>query len=95
MGDTVAVIGENWRLLLYPLASLPEMARGKGVRLQRYKDGGLSDIKVFTLTEGLIWRDSKGQAFQLAQKDLTDWLGNRAEVGKLPPRGFPRTNKFG
>ena len=95
MGDTVAVIGENRRLLLYPLASLPEMARGKGVRLQRYKDGGLSDIKVFTLAEGLIWRDSKGQAFQLAQKDLADWLGNRAEVGKVPPRGFPRANKFG
>ena len=62
-GDQVAVIGENRKLLVFPLAQMPEMARGKGVRLQRYRDGGLSDARVFKLADGLTWRDSAGRTF--------------------------------
>jgi topoisomerase IV subunit A len=93
-GDHVAVIGENRKLLLFPLAQLPEMARGKGVRLQRYKDGGLSDVKVFYLKEGLSWKDTAGRTFNVGLRDLRDWLGNRAETGRLPPKGFPKNNRF-
>jgi topoisomerase-4 subunit A len=94
-GDHVAVIGENRKLLLFPLAQVPEMARGKGVRLQRYKDGGLSDAKVFYLKDGLSWKDSAGRTFTLSARELREWLGNRAEAGRLPPRGFPKSNRFG
>jgi topoisomerase IV subunit A len=94
-GDHVAVIGHNRKLLLFPLAQLPEMARGKGVRLQRYKDGGLSDAKVFYLKEGLSWQDTAGRTFNVGSRDLRDWIGNRAETGRLPPKGFPKNNRFG
>ncbi len=93
-GDHVAVIGENRKLLIFPLAQLPEMARGKGVRLQRYKDGGLSDAKVFYLKAGLTWKDSAGRTFTVAARELRDWIGNRAEAGRLPPKGFPKSNRF-
>ncbi len=73
----------------------PEMARGRGVRLQRYKDGGLSDLKTFKATKGLTWVDSAGRSFTLALKELADWRGNRADAGRLAPKGFPRNNKFG
>jgi topoisomerase IV subunit A len=94
-GDHVAVIGENRKLLIFPLVQLPEMSRGKGVRVQRYRDGGISDAKVFFLREGLSWNDSAGRTFSLAARDLRDWVGNRAESGRLPPRGFPKNNRFG
>ncbi len=94
-GDHVACIGDNRKLLIFPLAQLPKMARGKGVRLQRFKDGGLSDVQVFALKDGLTWRDSAGRSFNLGKSDLRDWIGNRAEAGRLPPKGFPRTNRFG
>jgi topoisomerase-4 subunit A len=71
------------------------MARGKGVRMQRYKDGGVSDAKVFAMDEGLSWTDSSGRVFNVASGELNDWLGRRAEAGRLPPRGFPKNNKFG
>ncbi len=87
-------IGENRKLLVFPLSQTPEMARGKGVSLQRYKDGGLSDARVFVLDEGLTWRDSAGRNFTVAQADLKDWIANRAESGRLPPKGFPKNNKF-
>jgi topoisomerase-4 subunit A len=93
-GDHVAAIGENRKLLVFPLAQIPEMARGKGVRLQRHKDGGLSDARVFALDEGLTWRDSAGRTFTLGKAELTEWIGNRAEAGRLPPKGFPRNNRF-
>ena len=70
------------------------MARGKGVRLQRYKDGGLSDARVFALDEGLTWRDSSGRTLTVAKAELKEWIGNRAEAGRLPPKGFPKNNKF-
>jgi topoisomerase-4 subunit A len=93
-GDHAAVIGDNRKLLVFPLAQIPEMARGKGVRLQRYKDGGLSDARVFALKDGLSWRDSAGRSFNVAMPELKDYIGNRAEAGRLPPKGFPKNNKF-
>ncbi|MGD0762954.1 MAG: DNA topoisomerase IV subunit A [Roseiarcus sp.] len=93
-GDHVAVIGENRKLLAFPLAQLPQMARGKGVRLQRYKDGGLSDARVFALRDGMTWRDSAGRTFTIGRAELKPWIGNRAEAGRLPPKGFPRNNRF-
>ena len=93
-GELVAAIGENRKMLVFPLEQVPEMARGRGVRLQRYKEGGLSDIKVFKAEVGLTWTDSAGRQFKLSLKELADWRGNRADAGRLPPKGFPRTNKF-
>ncbi len=94
IGDHVAVIGENRKLLVFPLDQAPEMARGKGVRLQRYKDGGTADLKVFTLAEGLNWTDLAGRNFTVGKDDLREWIGNRAEAGRLPPKGFPKNNRF-
>jgi topoisomerase IV subunit A len=94
-GDHVAIVGENRKLLVFPLVQLPEMARGKGVRLQKYRGGGVSDAKVFYLNEGLSWQDSAGRTFCVAARDLRDWIGNRAEAGRLPPKGFPKNNRFG
>jgi topoisomerase IV subunit A len=94
-GNMVATIGENRKMLLFPLEELPEMARGKGVRLQRYKDGGLSDVRVFKKDEGLSWLDPAGRTFTLPMSELRDWIGERAQAGRLAPRGFPKSNKFG
>ncbi|MFN3448531.1 MAG: DNA topoisomerase IV subunit A [Roseococcus sp.] len=91
-GDHVAVIGENRKLLVFPLEQLPVLARGRGVQLQSYKDGGLSDAKVFALAEGLSWR--LGDRLRV-EHDLKAWRGHRAGAGKLPPNGFPRANRFG
>ena len=93
-GDHVAIIGQNRKLLVFPFAQLNEMARGKGTRLQRYKDGGVSDAKVFAIADGLTWRDSAGRTFTVAKPELKEWIGNRAEAGRLPPKGFPKSNKF-
>jgi topoisomerase-4 subunit A len=92
-GDSVAIIGDNRKLLLFPLKELPEMPRGKGVRLQRFKDGGLADAKTFTKKEGLTYIDSAGRSFILT--DLRDSWGVRAQAGRLPPKGFPKSGKFG
>ena len=91
-GDTVAAIGENRKLLLFALSQLPEMTRGRGVRLQKYKDGGLSDVKVFALAEGLSWK--LGDKVRV-ETDLKSWIGERAQAGRLPPNGFPKKSKFG
>ena len=91
-GDHVAVVGENRKLLVFPLAELPEMAKGKGVRLQKYKDGGLSDAITFVLAEGLSWKDPAGRT--RTETDLSEWRGARAGAGKMAPRGFPRDNRF-
>ncbi|OYU49146.1 MAG: DNA topoisomerase IV subunit A [Rhizobiales bacterium PAR1] len=93
-GDMVAIVGENRKLLAFPLSEVPEMPRGKGVRLQRYKEGGLSDIKTFAGANGLTWLDSASRTYTLKGDDLKEWLGHRAESGRLPPKGFPRSNKF-
>lgn len=94
-GDHVAIIGQNRKLLCFPISEVAEMGRGKGVKLQRYKDGGLSDAKVFKLEDGLTWLDSSSRTWTVAQAELLEWLGHRAEAGRLPPKGFPKNNKFG
>jgi topoisomerase-4 subunit A len=94
-GDTVAVIGDNRKMLLFPIDQVPEMARGRGVRLQKYRDGGLSDIATFDAKDGLTWKDSAGREFSASIKELAEWRGNRADAGRMPPKGFPKSNKFG
>ncbi len=94
-GELVASIGENRKMVVFPIEQVPEMARGRGVRLQRFKDGGLSDLKTFKAQQGLTWVDSAGRSFTFALKELADWRGNRADAGRLAPKGFPRNNKFG
>lgn len=92
VGDTVAVVGDNRKVLVFPLAELPEMAKGKGVRLQKYKDGGLSDATTFVLAAGLAWKDPAGRT--RTETDLGEWQAGRATAGRMAPRGFPRDNKF-
>ena len=93
-GDHVAAVGENRKMVIFPVADLPEMGRGKGVRLQKYKDGGLSDARTFTLSEGLSWFDPAGRTRTVPEADLAEWRGARASAGRMAPRGFPQNNKF-
>ena len=93
-GDHVAVVGDNRKVLVFPLAELDEMARGKGTRLQRYKDGGLSDAVTFDLAKGLSWKDPAGRTRLVTAGDLAEWLGKRADAGRMAPRGFPRNCRF-
>jgi topoisomerase-4 subunit A len=93
-GDMVAVVGDNRKMVVFPLEQLPEMARGKGVRLQKYKDGGLSDLKTFASATGLTWTDSSGRTYTKSTAELAEWIGNRADAGRQPPTGFPRNNRF-
>jgi topoisomerase IV subunit A len=90
--DAVAVVGDNRKLLVFLLEELPEMGRGKGVRLQKYKDGGLSDARSFRLSEGLSWRDPAGRT--RIETELGEWTAKRATAGRMAPRGFPRDNRF-
>ncbi|HVY20202.1 MAG TPA: DNA topoisomerase IV subunit A [Bauldia sp.] len=94
-GDMVAMLGENRKMIIFPLDQVPEMARGKGVRLQKYKDGGAADARVFKKADGLTWSDSSGREFTRPLSELKDWVGDRAQAGRLPPQGFPRHGKFG
>jgi topoisomerase-4 subunit A len=94
-GELVASIGQNRKMVVFPIDQVPDMARGRGVRLQRFKDGGLSDLRTFKAQQGLTWVDSAGRSFTFALKELADWRGNRADAGRLAPKGFPRNNKFG
>lgn len=91
-GDMVAVVGENRKLLVFPVEEIPTMARGHGVRLQKYQDNGkLADIQIFNKDDGFCYNRSGGMA---NEKELLAWLGHRAQVGRLVPFGFPKTNKF-
>jgi topoisomerase-4 subunit A len=92
-GDTVAVIGTNHKMVLFPLDQVPEMARGRGVRLQKYTSAKLSDVAVFDSKAGLAWKDSAGRDQGMSWKDLADWRGNRADAGRLA-HGLPKSNKF-
>jgi topoisomerase-4 subunit A len=94
-GDHVATVGENRKMVIFPLSELPEMGRGKGVRLQRFKDGRLADVKVFKLDDGLTWLDPAGRTQKVPKAELRDWRGSRADAGRLAPKGFPKSNKFG
>ncbi|PBB96273.1 DNA topoisomerase IV subunit A [Mesorhizobium sp. WSM3862] len=94
-GDHLAIVGENRKMLIFPLSEIPEMARGKGVRLQKYKDGGVLDLKTFTIAAGLTWQDSADRTFTKSREELAEWIGARAAAGRMVPKGFPRTGKFG
>jgi topoisomerase IV subunit A len=93
--DAVAVVGENRKMLVFPIAELPELARGQGVTLQRYRDGGLSDAIAFRLTDGLSWALGGESGRVRTETDLTPWRAARGAAGRMPPIGFPRSNKFG
>ena len=94
-GDHVATMGENRKMLIFPLEEVNEMTRGKGTILQRFKDGALADARVFYKKEGLTWVDAAGRTFTLAWSDLREWVGQRSQAGRVAPKGFPRSNKFG
>src|SRR6185295_15425289 len=93
--DYTAVIGDNRKLVVFPLGELPEMARGSGVQLQRYRDGGLSDAIAFRFTDGLSWAMGGETGRTRTEADLTPWRTARGAGGRMPPVGFPRDNRFG
>jgi topoisomerase-4 subunit A len=93
--DSIAVVGENRKLLIFPLSELPQMARGQGVTLQRYRDGGLSDAISFRLEDGLSWAMGGDSGRTRTETDLTMWRVARGASGRMPPTGFPRNNRFG
>ena len=93
--DAVAAIGENRKMLVFPLSELPELARGQGVTLQRYRDGGLSDAVAFRLSDGLSWQLGGDSGRTRTEPDLTAWRAARGAAGRMPPTGFPRSNRFG
>ncbi|ATO57434.1 DNA topoisomerase IV subunit A [Bartonella sp. 1-1C] len=93
-GDYIAIVGENRKMLIFSIEQIPEMSRGKGVRLQRYKDGGIVDAKTFTLSEGLSWQDTAERSFNRQANELVEWMGTRAGTGRLVPKGFPKSGKF-
>jgi topoisomerase-4 subunit A len=88
--DSVAIIGDNRKLLIFPLSEVPEMSRGRGVILQKYKDGGCADAKVFNYKAGLTWNSGDRERLET---DLKDWRGERAQAGRLPPKGFSRDER--
>ena len=93
-GELAAAIGANRKMVIFLLNQVPEMGRGRGVRLQRYKEKGLSDVTTFKADEGLTWNDAAGRSFTLPMKELKDWCGNRAGAGRIAPKGFPKNNRF-
>jgi topoisomerase-4 subunit A len=92
--DAIAVVGENRKLLVFALSDLPELARGQGVMLQRYRDGGLSDAIAFRLSDGLSWSLGGESGRTRTETDLTPWRAARGAAGRMPPLGFPRSNRF-
>jgi topoisomerase-4 subunit A len=93
--DAIAVVGENRKMLVFPLAELPELSRGQGVALQRYRDGGLSDVIAFRLSDGLSWALGGESGRVRTETDVSSWRAARGAAGRMPPIGFPRTNRFG
>jgi topoisomerase IV subunit A len=93
-GDMVAVIGSNHKMVIFGIDQVPEMARGRGVRLQKYSSATLSDVTTFDSKVGLAWKDSAGRDQSMTMKELADWRGNRADAGRLA-HGLPKSNKFG
>ncbi|QJU58111.1 DNA topoisomerase IV subunit A [Sphingomonas sp. AP4-R1] len=93
--DYVASIGENRKLVVFPLAELPEMTRGQGASLQRYRDGGLSDAISFRFADGLSWSMGGETGRTRTEADLGPWRAARGAAGRMPPTGFPRNNRFG
>src|SRR5581483_10473886 len=93
-GELAAAVGENRKMVIFPLNQVPEMGRGRGVRLQRYREKGLSDLATFKADEGMTWIDAAGRSFNMPIGELKDWRGNRADAGRIVPKGFPKSNKF-
>ena len=91
-GQLVATVGLSRKLLIFRLDELPELVRGKGVRMQKLKDSILSDVSTFQVEDGLAWKDSSGR--KKVEKDISNWIGKRAQTGKLVPKGFPRNVWF-
>ena len=92
--DLVAVVGENRKLIVFPLAELPELGRGQGVTLQRYRDGGLSDATAFRSERRIAWTLGGETGRVRTETDLTSWRAARGAAGRMPPMGFPRNNRF-
>jgi topoisomerase-4 subunit A len=92
--DAVAVVGENRKMVVFPLSELPELGRGQGVTLQRYRDGGLSDAVAFCLQDGLSWTLGGESGRTRTETDLGPWRAARGAAGRMPPIGFPRSNRF-
>ncbi|HET8749223.1 MAG TPA: DNA topoisomerase IV subunit A [Sphingomicrobium sp.] len=92
--DAVAVVGENRKLVVFPLSELPELGRGQGVTLQRYRDGGLSDATAFSFEDGLSWALGGETGRTRTETDLNPWRAARGAAGRMPPIGFPRNNRF-
>jgi topoisomerase-4 subunit A len=92
--DYVAAIGDNRKMVVFPLSELPEMSRGQGVQLQRYRDGGLADAKTFPFAEGLTWGMGGASGRMRTEADLSAWRTARGAAGRMPPIGFPRDNRF-
>jgi topoisomerase-4 subunit A len=93
-GELAAAIGANRKLVIFALDQVPEMTRGRGVRLQRYREKGLADVTTFKEADGMSWTDTAGRSFTLPLSELKDWRGNRADAGRLAPKGFPKSNTF-
>jgi topoisomerase-4 subunit A len=93
-GELLAAIGANRKMVIFPLNQVPEMNRGRGVRLQRYREKGLSDVAIFKAADGLTWIDTAGRSFTLSLKELTNWRGNRGDAGRIRPDRFLTNNKF-
>ncbi len=93
-GDTVALVGANRKMLVFPLAEVPEMGRGRGVRLQRFKDGGVTDVRTFEMSAGLTWTDTANRVHSRNRDELADWIAPRATAGRMVPKGFPRSGRF-
>ena len=93
-GDSVAMVGENRKMLIFPLAEVPQMERGRGVRLQRFKDGGVLDAKTFDMEAGLTWRDAADRLHTRSAADLAEWRAAHGQAGRMVPKGFPRAGQF-
>jgi len=93
-GELIAAIGGNRKMVIFPRDQVPEMNRGRGVRLQRYKENGLSDVKTFKGADGLTWVDTAGRSFTMTLKELSNWRGNRGDAGRIRPDRFLTNNKF-
>ena len=93
-GDSLAVVGDNRKLLIFAIDQIPEMGRGKGVRLQKYKDGGVKDVRVFNKADGLTWEDSASRSHNRSMEELAEYVGERAQAGRMAPKGFPKNGKF-
>ncbi|MEM0906488.1 MAG: DNA gyrase C-terminal beta-propeller domain-containing protein, partial [Pseudomonadota bacterium] len=93
-GDLVATVGENRKLLIFPIEQVPTLSKGRGVRLQKFKDGGLSDLTTFDAEEGLSWVDASGRRHVRTMDQMGEYRGERATAGRMAPQGFPKTNTF-